>query len=103
MKTKHSKHPVTVKFINKTNDKVKLYWVDHKGKFKKQEKIKEGRIEVIQTYETHPFCAEGKKGRDLVINGNFLFITQAYSGSHGELKAEITYGPSQYKKFFYNH
>lgn len=94
IKSKHDKHPVRVKFINKTNQKLKLYWVDHKGKFKKREKIKEGRIEVADTYETHPFMAEGKKGPDVVINGNQLFLPQAMHGGHGEVKAEITIGPS---------
>lgn len=72
-----------------------MYWINEKGKFKKMDKLKEGRIEVIKTFETHPFSAEGKKGRDPVINGNIVFFPQPYPGGHGEVTAEITLGPKE--------
>ena len=95
MRSKDAKQPVTVKFVNKTTSKVKLYWIDYKGKFKKSAKIKEGRIEVIDSYEGHKFMAEGKKSSDPVINGNEMFIVRTGHGSHGEVKADITHGPSK--------
>ena len=74
---------------------MKLYWVDHKGKFKKAGKLKEGRIEVIDSYEGHKFVAEGNKGNDPIINGNLMYIAYATPGSSGEVKAEISSGPSK--------
>ena len=84
-----------MKFVNKTQKKLKLFWVDHKGKFKKAGKLKEGRIEVIDSYEGHKFVADTKKGSPTVINGNLMYIVHATPGSSGEVKAEITTGPSK--------
>lgn len=95
IRSKDSKYPVRVKFVNKTQKKLKLFWVDNKGKFKKAGKIKEGRIEVIDSFEGHKFVADTKKGSPTVINGNMMYIVHATPGSSGEVKAEITTGPSK--------
>jgi len=97
VRSKDAKQPVTVKFVNKTTSKVKLYWIDYKGKFKKSGKIKEGRAEVVDSYEGHKFMVEGKKSSDPVINGNEMFIVRTGHGSHGEVKADITHGPKDIK------
>ena len=88
---KHSKYPINVKFVNKSGDKVKVYWIDEKGKFKKVLKLKEGRIDVLGTFEGYAFIADD----DAIINGNTMFLVHTAPGGHGEVKAEITRGPSK--------
>uniref|UniRef100_A0A7M5XJJ7 von Hippel-Lindau disease tumour suppressor beta domain-containing protein n=1 Tax=Clytia hemisphaerica TaxID=252671 RepID=A0A7M5XJJ7_9CNID len=94
LRSKDESQPVTVKFVNKTTFKVKLYWLDFKGDLKKPCKIKEGRVEKVDSYEGHKYMAFGYYGK-LVINGNELFIVRTGHGSHGKVQAEITNGKSK--------
>jgi len=93
-RAKDDRHPVTVKFTNKTKSKVKLYWINYKGNFKQKDKVKEGRTVSVNSYEGHTFMVGSKKD-DAVINGNLLFRVHTARGSHGEVRGEITRGPSK--------
>ena len=95
VRSKDSKYPVRVKFVNRTRNKLQLVWLNQKGKFKKVAKMKEGQAEVIDSYEGHKFVVDAKKGSEPLINGNQTFIVHATPGSSGEIKAEITHGPSK--------
>ena len=92
-RSKNEKYPLKVRFYNKTGRKVKLIWLNYDGDCEKICTVKDGKSELIDTYETHPWSADDKKGKCLVIGKNIVFFPKAVSGMHGEIKAEIKRGP----------
>lgn len=89
--SREDKHPLTVKFTNKTGKKVQLFWINRKGRRKRKGKLKDGHSKTIDTYETHVFMAFNKKlsREPLSINGSPVFY--AFPHKHGDhhLEAEI--------------
>lgn len=82
--SREDKHPLTVKFTNKTGKKVNLFWIDKRGRRKKKGKIKDGQSKTVDTYETHVFMAFNRKlsREPLQINGSPVFY--AFPHKHGD-------------------
>ena len=83
-----------VEFLNKTNQKVSLCWLDDDGSEEKITTIIPNDRKMLDTWETHPFFAVAKKGPDkMLIDGNFVFIPQTFPGRNGVIRADITNVP----------
>lgn len=87
--SKEDKHPLSVKFTNKAGRKVKLYWINERGRRKRKGKIKEGQSKTVDTYETHVFMAFSRKvsREPLPINGSPVF--NAFPHKHGDKLVEV--------------
>lgn len=93
LRSRHDKHPINVKFTNKTNEKIILYWIDEKGKFEKLTKIKSGLSRDIDTFVSHVFLAETKKGHQLILNGNISYFVEQLTEDQKCVLVDIVYGP----------
>ena len=89
--SREDKHPLTVKFTNKTGKKVQLFWINKKGRRKRKGKIKEGHSKSIDTYETHVFMAVNRKlsREPLLINGTPVFYAYAHKQGDKHVEVEI--------------
>lgn len=89
--SREDKHPLTVKFTNKTGKKVQLFWINKKGRRKRKGKLKDGQSKTIDTYETHVFMAVNRKlsGEPLLINGSPVFYAFPYKHGDNHLEVEI--------------
>lgn len=87
--SKEDKHPMEVTFINKTDKKVQVFWINKKGRRKRKGKIKHGHSKTIDTYETHIFMAFNKKlsREPLLINGSPVFY--AFPHNHGDKHVNV--------------
>lgn len=87
--SREDKHPMTVKFTNKTGKKIQLFWINKKGRRKRKGKLKDGQSKTIDTYETHVFMAVNKKlsREPLLINGSPVF--NAFPHKHGGNHLEV--------------
>lgn len=97
LRSKGSTKRIKCTFLNHADTKVVLYTIDEKGKMHKVAKMKDGKKEVIDTFEGNIFLARSKKrklrGRSLVINNNILYAVTAEDGDNDRVKAEILRGP----------
>jgi len=59
----YSDKPVRVKFVNHSGKEVQLYWINFVGECEKAFKILDGKSEVIDTYETHPWIAANARNK----------------------------------------
>lgn len=89
--SKEDKHPMTVKFINKTGKKVQVFWINKKGRRKRKGKIKDGHSKTIDTYETHVFMAMNRKlsREPLLINGSPVFYAFPHKQGDKHVDVEI--------------
>ena len=87
--SREDKHPLTVKFTNKTGKKIQLFWINKKGRRKRKGKLKDGQSKTIDTYETHVFMAVNRKlsREPLLINGGPVFY--AFPHKHGDNHLEV--------------
>ncbi|XP_020632729.1 uncharacterized protein LOC110069541 [Orbicella faveolata] len=89
--SREDKHPMTVKFTNKTGKKIQLFWINKKGRRKRKGKLKDGQSKTIDTYETHVFMAVNKKlsREPLLINGSPVFYAFPHKHGGNHLEVEI--------------
>ena len=89
--SREDKHPLTVKFTNKTGKKVQLLWINKKGRRKRKGKLKDGQSKTIDTFETHVFMAVNKKlsREPLLINGSPVFYAFPHKHGGNHLEVEI--------------
>ena len=89
--SREDKHPLTVKFTNKTGQKVQLFWINKKGRRKRRGKLKDGQSKTVDTYETHVFMAVNKKlsREPLLINGSPVFYAFPHKHGGNHLEVEI--------------
>nr|XP_058964076.1 uncharacterized protein LOC131790839 [Pocillopora verrucosa] len=87
--SKEDKHPLSVKFTNKAGKKVKLFWINKRGRRKRKGNIKEGQSKTVDTYETHVFMAFSRKlsREPLPINGSPVFYV--FPHKHGDKHVEV--------------
>ena len=87
--SREDKHPLTVKFTNRTGKKIQLFWINKKGRRKRKGKLKDGQSKTIDTYETHVFMAVNRKlsREPLLINGGPVFY--AFPHKHGDNHLEV--------------
>ena len=87
--SKEDKHPMEVTFINKTDKKVQVFWINKKGRRKRKGKIKHGHSKTIDTYETHIFMAFNKKlsREPRLIIGSPVFY--AFPHNHGDKHVNV--------------
>ena len=87
--SKEDKHPLSVKFTNKAGKKVKLFWINKRGRRKRKGNIKEGQSKTVDTYETHVFMAFNRKlsREPLPINGSPVFYV--FPHKHGDKHVEV--------------
>ena len=87
--SREDKHPLTVKFTNRTGKKIQLFWINKKGRRKRKGKLKDGQSKTIDTYETHVFMAVNRKlsREPLLINGSPVFY--AFPHKHGDNHLEV--------------
>ena len=87
--SREDKNPMTVKFTNRTGKKIKLFWINKKGRRKRKGKLKDGQSKAVDTYETHVFMAFNKKlcREPLLINGSPVFY--AFPHKHGDNHLEV--------------
>jgi len=83
-RTREEKKPVTIKFVNRAGKKVVLFKIDKKGKQKKVRKLKDGKSESIETYESTAFIAMNTKddSNSMVIGDNAVYFA---SSQHKEV------------------
>ncbi|XP_057291478.1 uncharacterized protein LOC130614099 isoform X2 [Hydractinia symbiolongicarpus] len=69
--------PVRVKFVNHSGKEVQLYWINYVGECEKAFKILDGKCEVIDTYETHPWIAANARNKKVhhafTIGNNLVY------------------------------
>ncbi|XP_074616259.1 uncharacterized protein LOC141875770 [Acropora palmata] len=89
--SKEDKHPLTVRFTNKTGKKVQMFWINKKGRRKRKGKIKPGHSKSIDTFETHVFMALNRKlsSEPLLINGTPVFYAFPYNQGDQHVEVEI--------------
>lgn len=89
--SKEDKHPLTVRFTNKTGKKVQMFWINKKGRRKRKGKIKPGHSKSIDTFETHVFMALNRKlsSEPLLINGTPVFYAFPYNEGDQHVEVEI--------------
>ena len=89
--SREDKHPLAVKFTNKTGKKVQIFWIDKKGRRRRKGKLKDGQSKTIDTYETHVFMAVNKKlsREPLLINGSPVFYAFPHKHGGNHLEVEI--------------
>jgi len=72
-----SDKPVRVKFVNHSGREVQLYWINYHGECEKAFKIADGKNEIIDTYESHPWVAANARNRKVhhafTINSNLVY------------------------------
>lgn len=100
LRSKGSSKKIKCTFVNNADTKVALCSIDEKGKLRKVSKLKEGKKEVIETFEGNVFLARGKKkkkkkGHTLVINNNILYAVTSEDQGDNRVKAEILRGPGK--------
>ena len=66
-----------MKFVNHSGREVQLYWIDYHGECEKAFKIADGKSEIIDTYESHPWVAANARNRKVhhafTINSNLVY------------------------------
>ena len=66
-----------MKFVNHSGREVQLYWINYHGECEKAFKIADGKNEVIDTYESHPWVAANARNRKVhhafTINSNLVY------------------------------
>lgn len=89
--SREDKHPLTVKFTNKTGKKVQVFWINKKGRRKRKGKLKDGHSKTIDTYETHVFMAMSRKlsREPLLINGSPVFYAFPHKQGDKHVDVEI--------------
>lgn len=89
--SREEKHPLTVKFTNRTGKKIQLFWINKKGRRKRKGKLKDGQSKTVDTYETHVFMAFNKKlsREPLLINGSPVFYAFPHKHDAHHLDVEI--------------
>jgi len=69
--------PVRVKFVNHSGKEVQLYWINYVGECEKAFKVLDGKAEVIDTYETHPWIAANARNKKVhhafTIGNNLVY------------------------------
>eukprot|EP00112_Aurelia_sp_Birch-Aquarium-sp1_P003318 Seg1370.13 transcript_id=Seg1370.13/GoldUCD/mRNA.D3Y31 product="von Hippel-Lindau disease tumor suppressor" protein_id=Seg1370.13/GoldUCD/D3Y31 len=72
-----SDKPVRVKFVNHSGREVQLYWINYHGECEKAFKIADGKSEIIDTYESHPWVAANARNRKVhhafTVNSNLVY------------------------------
>ncbi|XP_078365868.1 uncharacterized protein LOC144650085 [Oculina patagonica] len=89
--SREDKHPLTVKFTNRTGKKIQLFWINKKGRRKRKGKLKDGQSKTLDTYQTHVFMAFNKKlsREPLLINGSPVFYAFPHKHDAHHLDVEI--------------
>ena len=99
LRSKGNSQKIKCTFVNNADTKVALCCIDEKGKLHMVCKLKEGKKEVIETFEGDVFLALGKKkkkrGHTLVINNNIVYAVTAEDEGDNRVKAEIMRGPGK--------
>ena len=102
--SREDKHPLTVKFTNRTGKRIQLFWINNKGRRKRKGKLKDGHSKMVDTYETHVFMAFNKKlsREPLLINGSPVFYAfpQKHGSSHLEVEIKKPSGTIQTVRCF---
>ena len=72
-----SDKPVQVKFVNHSGREVQLYWINYIGECEKAFKIADGKNEIIDTFESHPWLAANARNKKVhhafTINANLVY------------------------------
>lgn len=96
--------PVRVKFVNHSGKEVQLYWINFTGECEKAFKILDGKCELIDTFETHPWIAangRNKKVSHAFTVGNNLVYYPLMGPSGGKYTvAEIRKAPEKLGDLF---
>ncbi|XP_065676206.1 uncharacterized protein LOC100196999 isoform X2 [Hydra vulgaris] len=94
-----SDKPVRVKFVNLTGKEVQLYWINYVGECEKAFKLLDGKCDVIDTFETHPWIAanaRNKKVHHAFTIGNNLVYYPILGPNGGKFAvAEIRKAPEK--------
>ncbi|XP_071099285.1 von Hippel-Lindau disease tumor suppressor-like [Haliotis cracherodii] len=79
VKSIHSDTGVYVNFVNKTQRRVDLFWIDFQGRLVRYKQgLKPDKKHAIYTYETHPWIArDARTGSSLLINKDFIYYPKA--------------------------
>lgn len=89
--------PVRVKFVNHSGKEVQLYWINYVGECEKAFKILDGKCEVIDTYETHPWIAANARNKKVhhafTIGNNLVYYPILGPGGRKYTVAEIRKAP----------
>ena len=93
-----------MKFVNHSGREVQLYWIDYHGECEKAFKIADGKSEIIDTYESHPWVAANARNRKVhhafTINSNLVYYpTIAIDGGRYSV-AEIRKAPGKSFELF---
>ena len=94
-----SDKPVRVKFVNHSGREVQLYWINYHGECEKAFKIADGKSEIIDTYESHPWVAANARNRKVhhafTVNSNLVYYpTVGVDGGRYSV-AEIRKAPGE--------
>ncbi len=97
-----------VKFVNHSGREVQLYWINYIGECEKAFKIADGKSEIIDTYESHPWFAANARNRKVhhafTVNSNLVYYpTVGVDGGRYSV-AEIRKAPgnSRMHSLFYS-
>ena len=74
LRSESGRFPVTVTFVNRTKDDVRLWWLDYTGQRKLYATLKPGSIERRPTFYTHPWIVTTAKNGEclLAIESDFF-------------------------------
>ncbi|XP_066923649.1 uncharacterized protein [Clytia hemisphaerica] len=91
--------PVRVKFVNHSGKEVQLYWINFVGECEKAFKILDGKSEVVDTFETHPWIAANARNKKVshafTIGNNLVYYPLMGPNGGKYAVAEIRKAPEK--------
>jgi von Hippel-Lindau disease tumour suppressor protein. len=92
--------PVRVKFVNHSGKEVQLYWINYVGECEKAFKILDGKSEVIDTFETHPWIAANARNKKVshafTVGNNLVYYPLLGPNGGKYAVAEIRKAPGNF-------